>query len=256
MKASGTKQLPNNHKHSNDSHKPSDKSPSARARFSKAPYFNKCKLLKGDDESFNAEENENELNSLVLPNRKQTSFCVPLNHMKRQRRAKPAHFDQEMHKHGLLDKIAHIEQLKNHLEIEFGNSNKKMQGVSPSNECSSSARAYEFPFHKRTRSNSPIKNGSVFSPKALQEHCANSPVNLKRKPIAPQTNFVIGGGLVQVCAKEGRWQEEDLLVTGPTSEMKEQEDEWIYKRICFKQEGCGDVLGEDTVPFILMLNQV
>jgi len=229
-----------------------DKTVCSKAKVPRAPLFSKCKLLKGDDESLNAEENENEFNSLILPSKKQGSVCIPLNHTKKQKRAKPVHFYQEMHKHGLLEKIVHIEKLKNHLEIEFGSSNKKTSiqstcKVSPSNKCNSSVRAYEFPFHKRTRSNSPIKNGSV-----LQDHCMSLAMNLKL--VVPQSNFIIGKEV-----KDIKSQDDDFLLTESTNELKDpqdKEDEWIYQRICFKQEGSEDVaVEEDGVLFMQTLNQ-
>ena len=222
-----------------------------------SPQFNKCKNPKGDDESFNAEDNENELCSIALE--KKPLKC-------NEGSKKLIHFDQDMYKHGLLDKIDHIQELNNYLESEFGAGNKKNSCPSPTpiNQCSPSNKGYSFPFHKRTRSNSPIKNGSILDPKMTQGQCMKSPTNLQRKPIVPQANFVIGKAARLLNYPETKIIEEDLccgLSTGPTSEIRDLQDSdgldgWMYKRINAGKDGEENIpIDDDGMSFMQMINQ-
>ncbi len=237
---------------------------------------------KHHEESFDAEENENEL--AFLGGSKENKGPAPMNtkaaakyvvgvsttaKKAKIKSAVPEHFEQEMDKHGLLDKIVHIQQLNNYFENELGAVAKKVEGGSPTgaqqqvsaqNSPNAAAAAgavaekgYAFPFQKRARSNSPPKNSALlFVPRSGEK--SPGPTDPRRKPVVARTNFVIGKAVRQLKFSpkaqvvdqflKSLESEDDLccgLSTGPTDEIKgggaiaEPQDEggdgWMYQRI-------------------------
>ena len=230
------------------------------------PVKNKSK----NDESFDAEDNENELASLAAKNKpKVTKYVASVSTEKRAKKAAPEHFEQEMNKHGLLDKIVHIQQLNNYFENELGGIGKKVEAPStvaevegqdrsqnsPKATIMDNSKGYAFPFQKRARSNSPPKNGALlFVPKSTEKSPEQSPCDPRRKPVVARANFVIGKAVKQLnFSQKAQMVDQFLrslesdddfscgLSTGPTDELKgggvisdpaaENCDSWMYQRI-------------------------
>jgi hypothetical protein len=186
--------------------------------------------------------------------------------------AQAKHFDVDMNKHGLLDKIVHIQKLNDYFEVELGSNRKgsdSMQGTSEQPTATATATAtatgncafentlkgdmakgFTFPFQKRARSQSPLRNAPLFG-----QNEADSPPNT-RKPVLVTGNFVLGRdlrGLENFEQKESieefntLLESEDCidmagLSTGPTDEERhakhakgmtvvEADDGWMYQRL-------------------------
>ena len=247
------------------------------------------------DSSFDAEDNENEL--LTANEKKKKTSCQTalshviaesttagignlkpvlhqVHHMTNKSIAKDQpreHFELEMHKHGLFDKIAHIQQLKNYFEVELGGNKKAMMDSSRSIEENKAQpqlpvpqpqnssqnvlleKGYAFPFQKRARSNSPPRNGTLFGGKSGEES-PNEFVGTVRKPVMARTNFVMGKDLsrmkddirmkIQFADHSSKALEnEDAIIdccglsTGPTDELQkvhtieDDDSDWMYQRI-------------------------
>jgi len=223
------------------------------------------------DDSFQAEENENELSSVTPA----TSSQIRIHQIKiekglshRPRDKSPAlreHFDVEMNKHGLSDKIANIQQLNNYLEVEIGGSrrlNDSGQSVSDDGSANgifenvtkgdeSTAKGFTFPFQKRARSHSPPRNGQLFDPKRGQHN-----PEVSRKPVVAVGNFALGKNVIprpSDMEQLNKVLESDEggdtagLSTGSTGEERQAkakaptamaEDEWMYQRLdAGKDEG-------------------
>ena len=266
------------------------------------PQFSIHDAAKQDfDGSFTAEDNENELSSLAIENKRhhehrnsRSGAMNPENSVQQPhgsvkgaskqiqgvtkigKKQVPEHFEQEMHKHGLLDKIVHIQQLNNFFEVELGG-NKKIGDNSRSiaaevqNSPNTTVdKGYAFPFQKRARSNSPPKNGVLFGPKSNDE--LPSDIKVTRKPVMARTNFVIGKSVMKPKKAMDQFakimeNEEAIdrggLSTGPTDEIQkmhstieEDDSEWMYQRIIYanaekEAENTGDV--EEGGSFLQLL---
>ncbi len=202
-----------------------------------------------DSDSFRAEDNENELRSGIVDRGRSPERPVG---QPRRGKSPPAreHFDLEMNRHGLLDKIANIQRLNNYFESEIGG---KLNDISASGQCSEDSATFEksfkgqaptkgftFPFQKRARSHSPPRNGQLFSPASPVDETS---AKTGRKPVV--ANFVLGRNLRVSAAKVPGEQirlarvleREDTtgLSTGSTREEKKQtkglEEEWMYQRL-------------------------
>jgi len=243
-----------------------------------------------NDESFDAEDNENELSAIAIKQpinnklkqekidktEKQQVRIKQPNIVKMQKytgavstaKAKkivPEHFEQEMDKHGLLDKIVHIQQLNKIFENELGAISKRpdipqiqnveVSGLEKGQNSPTSDKAYAFPFQKRARSNSPPKNGALlFISKNSENSGELSPSDPSRKPVVARANFVMGKAVKQLKFSpkahivdqflKSLESEDDMccgLSTGPTDELKgsgivqpeesEDPDSWMYQRI-------------------------
>ena len=206
------------------------------------PQFMKCKVLKGDQlDSTNYRHNTQKKHFEGSPSLK---------------RFPPVKFYQEMNKHGLMDKIVHIDQLNNYFEAEFGSPKKINDSVNKKlyigENKSNTLRI--FPFHKRTRSNSPFRGDSFLN---LDTNKNPIPINSKIHPVVLTRNFVMGKTVrqLEVSPKE----EEELwcgLSTGPTKDDKADEvDNWMYQRINAEKEDENESIGEEGVSFLQMLNQ-
>eukprot|EP00826_Nyctotherus_ovalis_P008754 TRINITY_DN12273_c0_g1_i3.p1 TRINITY_DN12273_c0_g1~~TRINITY_DN12273_c0_g1_i3.p1 ORF type:complete len:276 (-),score=44.89 TRINITY_DN12273_c0_g1_i3:147-974(-) len=201
------------------------------------------------DNSFKAEENENELLNL---------HPIQIHHKARNSREKllreekglSKHFEAEMSEHGLLDKIASIQYLNSYLGTEIGGGKRSgsAQGVSRQEfETCPAAKNFVFPFHKRTRSNSPPKNGQLFSPK---NYPAQGPI---------VGNFVVAKRTFQSK------QTSDGLSTGPTNDEGHTKkdkgklilaDDWMYQRLDAPQKD-GQLLSMDKdQDFLSLVNQL
>ena len=195
------------------------------------PQFIKCKGLKGDEDTIKLHKSN-----------KHSLYCNEQILLSKQ----AAQFEIDMNTHGLLDKIVRIQQLNNYFESELGMMDKK-EALSPSVKCSFSRR-YAFPFHKRNRSNSPFKSGSILNNN-------NSPMN---SPVMIKQNFIIGKQISKGCYKA----DEEFyceLSTDPTNEAQniseEELDSWMYKRIPDNNNEY-EYIDEERVSFLHMLNQV
>eukprot|EP00830_Metopus_es_P008939 TRINITY_DN18677_c0_g1_i1.p1 TRINITY_DN18677_c0_g1~~TRINITY_DN18677_c0_g1_i1.p1 ORF type:complete len:352 (-),score=73.12 TRINITY_DN18677_c0_g1_i1:61-1116(-) len=178
--------------------------------------------------------------------------------------ASKGHFEKEMNKYGLLDKIVHIEKLNNFFVSELGR-NKKGSDCSPHHSPNASIdkepilataikneKGYTFPFQKRARSNSPPKTGVLFGKKATDDGPNDS--TQVRKPLMATSNFVMGqafkqpdfGPKVALAEQFTKYVDNDdpidscWLSTGPTDEDKhtqklhsieEDDSDWMYTRI-------------------------
>jgi len=190
------------------------------------------------NDSFEADDNLNELELEI----KRTNS---------KKQNKSPKFELEMRKHGLLDKIKHIQQLNCHLGAELGSARGDEQNSMNDNSMTSinDRSGYVFPFQKRARSNSPPRGVAPFAK-------AESPMNnASRKPVVVTRNFIIGPNSnakkIRGKVRFGQKPEyNDLLIkhieneegmleccglsTGPTDEEKKGEllgDEWMYQRI-------------------------
>ena len=165
-------------------------------QFIKPPLMKK-ELQQDDSDSFDADDNENELVSgdhkkMLSQNIKQ--------------------FELEMHNQGLLESIKQIQRLNHHLGMEFGVDGKKLSRDGSYNSFVNK-KTYAFPFQKRVRSKSP-----------LRIDLKNEIVCSDKKPLAITKNFVIGKAKkMDLCG----------LSTGPTDEEKKDttKDDWMYQRI-------------------------
>ena len=210
------------------------------------------------EDSFKAEENENELRTCtVMPVVMSTSGRGARGTLvagKPRRGKSPPlreHFEAEMNKHGLLDRIVNIQQLNNFFESEIGGNkrdtpsyvsesggsnsqlDKILEDNSPATALSANSQGFIFPFQKRARSNSPPRNGQLFDPKRKE-----SP---GRQPIV--ANFFVGKSALQ---RRAEFPESDpitvdtaRLSTGCTREDQGskkakpaiEEEDWMYKRL-------------------------
>ncbi len=220
---------------------------------------------------FVAEENDNELAALTPgdtrvapPGKKpETRTRKPMGRPRSP--DAPEEFDREMNRHGLLDKIVHIQQLKNYFELEIGGplpSPQANSGQRSPDNVQNGDKSYAFPFQKRARSNSPPKNGALFGSKRNSRD--ESPTDIRmRKPVVARTNFVMGKALQRKQESEfmKMLENEELmdcggLSTGPTDEAQQQqkaqgglEEEWMYQRIgSGNGEDKAELEGEENVP--------
>ncbi len=231
------------------------------------------------DDSFKAEENENELGSCVpaapiagAETSVKKTLPLPTGAAAagnpRRGRSPPLireHFEAEMNKHGLLDKIVNIQQLNNFFESEIGGSRRdnsphasdfgggsanissnsqldKILCENPSEIREPSPKGFTFPFQKRARSNSPPRNGQLFdhgrkpSP-GRQPVVANFLVGaggfeFGKKPSVPNEKFlgidaVMGdtAGLSTGCTRE------DHASRGGKAKSGLGDDDWMYQRL-------------------------
>eukprot|EP00826_Nyctotherus_ovalis_P001712 TRINITY_DN10299_c0_g2_i1.p1 TRINITY_DN10299_c0_g2~~TRINITY_DN10299_c0_g2_i1.p1 ORF type:complete len:223 (-),score=49.73 TRINITY_DN10299_c0_g2_i1:46-714(-) len=151
-----------------------------------------CRL--DDSDSFEASDNDNELNS------------IPSKHSPHKSTASPR-FELDMRNQGLLENIKHIQRLNYHLNKKFGAAEKLTRDNS--HNSLGNRKLYAFPFQKRVRSKSPIR---------ASLECAESSAN---KPLVVTKNFLV--------AASRRGAELCGLSTGPTDE--EKKEVWMYKRI-------------------------
>eukprot|EP01022_Parablepharisma_sp_SALTPOND_P019997 TRINITY_DN3519_c0_g1_i1.p2 TRINITY_DN3519_c0_g1~~TRINITY_DN3519_c0_g1_i1.p2 ORF type:complete len:384 (-),score=35.76 TRINITY_DN3519_c0_g1_i1:3156-4259(-) len=223
-----------------------------------APPNESLKKIEADnsntEDSFKAEENENELGKCVPPKPDLRRVFPSGNPRRGKSPPLREHFEAEMNKYGLLDKITNIQQLNNFFELEIGgskkdNSSTQLLDSSASNShldkifaenSPNSAKGFAFPFQKRARSNSPPRNGQLFDPKRKE-----SP---GRQPII--ANFFLGKNLVS--RKHVKSPEVEVpivsmvgdtagLSTGSTREdhcakkgkggVGLGDDEWMYQRL-------------------------
>ena len=168
-----------------------------------------CKNIKEDsksDNSFEAEENDNELvDKTSIQITKKSNHEIKLS---------TKYFEADMEKHGLLNNIENIQQLKNYFKSELGGCYLEDSKVSTT---------FEFSFHKRARSNSPPKKAELFDPKITQSSA--------NQPIIP--NFVLPS---EISPQKQLTGDTGGLSTDPTNDeyklMKNKEEEnWMYKRL-------------------------
>lgn len=202
-------------------------------------------------DSFEADDNANELDAIVP--------SADVGH---------EYFEAEMHRHGLLDKILHIQQLNNYFGAELGSARKGSPragnaspepSVSGLNTSSAADKGYAFPFQKRARSNSPPRSPSALFSSGT--HKVDSKTG--RKPVVATPNFVIGKiakqrqfGPRAECSEQSAAKDGEEccgLSTGPTDEernnvlrqeMAPTGDDWMYQRIVGNEESeCADLAG-------------
>ena len=170
------------------------------------------------------------------------------------------HFELEMHKHGLLDEIVHIQQLNDYFEAELGTKKEGEGRMAESRNSPNTTvdkqlgpeKGYAFPFQKRARSQSPPRNGALFGSQSGDELRPEVPTT--RKPVVATVNFVIGkatlphelGPKPQFVETSAKALEPDDVIdscglsTGPTDEGRNNQklhladdldNEWLYQRI-------------------------
>ena len=176
-----------------------------------------------DDNSFKAEENENELfgGNVILYSHKPNSN-------EKDEKNVCNHFEVEMNQHGLLDKIASIQHLNSYLEVEIGGSKRSgsAEGRSYQENNPITAKSFLFPFHKRARSNSPPKNPQLF--------------NSKHKQVTAQQP-VIGNFLLAKKVTQNK-QIKNGLPTEATNDKVRfkkcglEDDNWMYQRLDIQQK--------------------
>ena len=170
-----------------------DHSKALRSKAKVRPFEKPIVRQKSNSESFEADENQNDLE---IESRKAQDRCdITSNSLSRT-----PYFELEMDKHGLLDKIKHIQELHSHLGAELGSARNEEQNSFQNNSCSSITDAnlgssikgggcgYSFPFQKRARSNSPPRSTALFAKAEILTSCN------PRKPVIVTKNFVIAAG--------------------------------------------------------------
>ena len=196
------------------------------------------------DGSFVAEENANELET-ITPGLKNYRGS-PGSGKRKGSVNKIEHFEDEMGKHGLLDKIVSIQKLNNFFEAELG-SNKKMNDSAFDDTCNNTTLdktgkaaagadpgAFAFPFQKRARSHSPPRNPQLFD-QTRNPICVDAP-----KPLVA-TNFVVAPQLRLNEKMTGTafGQEEPVVSEdlecgfSPTDENNGEhiDNDWMYQRL-------------------------
>lgn len=183
------------------------------------------------DHSFKAEENENELfgSGIISP------YHNPRNEdEKKVEEGQLKHFEREMNKQGLLDKITNIQHFNSYLELEIGTHKRSGSAQNTSyQETVIIPNNFLFPFHKRARSNSPPKNNQLFNSKHKQ-------VTTQQPVIG---NFLLGKKMVQIK------QVMDVLSTDLSNDegfiKKDKcalEDDWMYQRLDLPQKDSNNEL--------------
>jgi len=235
-----------------------------------------------NDDSFKAEENENEL-GVKFPSpekiyEKIKSGKISPSGNPRRGRSPPLreHFEAEMNKHGLLDKIVNIQLLNNFFESEiggtkkegsphasdFGTSNSRLEKIFVENpDQTMEGKGFTFPFQKRARSNSPPRNGQLFDPKR-SENTGNQPIvanffigqkvirkELKKQIKFPKLEISLGenGGLSTLCTRE----EQGKMKSGLG------EEDWMYQRLDAggEKEQEKKIVGDEKV-LLKLINQI
>ena len=153
------------------------------------------KSSSSNDGSFIAEENTNELVNLISGGKstKKSPRHIPPD--KRE-------FEHEMDQYGFLGHIAHIEKLNNFFEHKLGPNacpSPKRKKSDAENEAKEGpalqTHGFSFPFQKRARSHSPLRNSQ------LTDQC-------KAKPVI--ANFLIVNKPVENSLKKADWMYQRL----------------------------------------------